>query len=171
MMGGDSRELLYHSIDDDSITKHKVRGLDLPHGHGDNEEMLIRFSTLTADYRYLIIVALFDADDECKDRMYVMDLKSGTFEFQRCDIDIFSAFPFIRYAISCKWNATETATMIGGYIRETYESKNENGRIIPTEIHNVIADYLSVQELLHVINFDKEHFALSIDDILLARLD
>ena len=133
--------------------------------------MLIRFTTLTADNRYLILVALFEADDECKDRIFVMDLKSGTFQFRRCDIDIFSAFPFIRYAISCKWNAVETTTMIGGYIRETYESKNENGRIIPTEMHNVIADYLSVQELLHVINFDKEHFALSIDDILLSRLD
>ena len=170
-MGGGSRELLYHSIDDDSITKHKVRGLDLPHIQGDNDEMLIRFTTLTADHRYVIVIAVFHADDECKDRIFAMDLKRGTFQFQRCNIDIFAAFPFIRYAVSCKWNVKETATMIGGYIREQYVSKNENGRIMPTEIHNVIADYLSVQEHLHAISFDKEHFALSIDDILLARLD
>ena len=103
----------------------------------------------------------------------MMDLENGKYECKGCDIDITTGGSMfaIGTSVSHEWNNGQIAMIVGGYVRKLYVATDENARVIPTDIHNVIAHYLSAQELLHFIAGGKLHFAISIKDILLTRLD
>ena len=168
--------LFIHSINDESITKQKVCGISLPTSRscgGIGWQFRISFVTLTVDYRYLILVGYAHKflRNAAKKRynIYVMDLKSSKWQFRRCDMDILIRGS-CHFAVSCTWNHAEVALTVDGYFRELHLSQNEITCVLPGEVHNVIANYISTQELLHYIG-KGVHFALSIEDILLERLD
>ena len=174
-------ELVSHSIDDDSFTRLRETALNP------------RFITLTADYRYLIVVGTpipgVSQMDHRNDTIYVMDLLNGKYQFRGCDIVIDKGGhdepkynhhqyygirgnrdkPELSYGVSCKWNDGEISIIVGGYLRKMYESTQQNGCIVPEVVHNIIVAYIPEQEMLHCSSKrGEEHFAISIDDILLS---
>ena len=172
MMDGVTEKFFIQSIDDESITKQEVSGITW----NDQESgFMVSFITLTADYRYLIVVGIpcndYGNSTATRYDIYVMDLKSGQWKFRRCGVDI-ARDDWHHFAASRKWYEAEIA--ISGYIRELYVSKDKNVLIIPMEIQNVIGNYFGVQEFVHFIGGCQEaggHFAISVDDILLSRMD
>ena len=153
--------MVIHSIADESITRQRVCGIAC--------EFRASFVTLTADYRYLIIVG-YEINswghpaERYRYDIYVMALQSRDWQFRRCDIDILYN-DCCYFAVSCKWNLEEIAVIVDGYFRERHLSHNENVRVLPVEMHNVIINYISIQELLHYIG-KGVHFAISFRDIL-----
>ena len=181
MMDDKTSDLVSHSIDDDSITRleESVRprfpdeplvNTFPPSSSWMNSALLPSFITLTADHRYLIFVGVY-YNSHYNDRICVMDVLNGKYELQECDIMIDRegrAPDEFSYGVSCKWIDEEIGVIVGGYIREMYVSECQNGHMVPEVVYNVIADYLDHPELLHCTMWLEEHFAISIDDILLA---
>ena len=161
----DDHNLLIHSIDDEAITRQRVCGI---------YEVDVLFITVTSDYRYLMVVANefsvmgLRLGTFCLN-IYVMDLLSRKWQFRRCGIDLLTRGTSY-FAVSRKWNDAEVALIVDGFLRELHLSHNENARVLPVDIHNVIANYISIPEELHYIG-KGVHFAISIEDILLERLD
>lgn len=100
-----------------------------------------------------------------------MDLKSGEWEFRRCDIHIDASTSSCYFGVSREWSDEDIAMIISKYIRDLRVSEDQNALDIPMEIHNMIAKYFHVQEFLHYMEWDRHqgvHFAVSIEDLLLA---